>query len=328
MTSRDAAVRGRKNPVREYLSHNAGILIGLLVMCGVIIAFQPNFLSSKNLFNIMRSISITGILGFGMTLCIIINGIDLSQGSVVGLSSCFCAWMITSAGVPFWAAIVLSLGVGALCGFVNGAFLSNTPLPPFVVTLAMMLIARGGCYVITRGNMINVDSAFGALGNGYTLGVIPNPVLILLGLFVIMSLLLGKAKFGRNVYAIGGNIEAARFSGINIRSTTWIIYTISGTLAGICGVISCSRITTGQPTTGTAMEFDAVAACYLGGISYLGGEGRQGSTLIGAIVLGVLANGMSMLQIPWYVQNITKGLIILLAVFFDVMRRNRAKGKA
>ncbi len=195
------------------------------------------------------------------------------------------------------------------------------------MTLAMMLIARGGCYVITRGNMINVDSSFGFLGNGYTLSVIPNPVLILAVIFVIMALLLGKSKFGRNVYAIGGNIEAARFSGINIRSVTWIIYTISGALAGICGVISCSRITTGQPTTGNAMEFDAVAACYLGGISYLGGEGRQGSTLIGAIVLGVLANGMSMLQIPWYVQNITKGLIILLAVFFDVMRRNRAKNR-
>lgn len=327
-SSQSTLARRKRNPLWEYLSHNAGILIGLLVMCVVIIIFQPNFLNSKNLFNIMRSISITGILGFGMTMCIIINGIDLSQGSVVGLSSCFCAWLITNAGMPFGAAIVLSICVGAFCGFVNGAFLSNTPLPPFVVTLAMMLIARGGCYVITRGNMINVDSAFGALGNGYTLGVIPNPVLILLVIFIAMSLLLGKAKFGRDVYAIGGNIEAARFSGINIRRTTWIIYTISGTLAGICGVISCSRITTGQPTTGNAMEFDAVAACYLGGISYLGGEGRQGSTLIGAIVLGVLANGMSMLQIPWYVQNITKGLIILLAVFFDVMRRSRARSKA
>ncbi|MDR1612846.1 MAG: ABC transporter permease [Planctomycetota bacterium] len=327
MSSQPPMTRKRKNPVWEYLGHNAGILIGLLAMCAVIIVYQPNFLNSKNLLNIMRSISMTGILGFGMTMCIIINGIDLSQGSVIGLSSCFCAWVITNAGAPFWLAILLSLCIGALCGFINGALLANTPMPPFIVTLAMMLIARGGCYVITRGNMINVDSSFGFLGNGYLFGVIPNPVIILLVLFVIMSLLLGKSKFGRNVYAIGGNIEAARFSGINIRNATWIIYTISGTLAGICGVISCSRITTGQPTTGNAMEFDAVAACYLGGISYLGGEGRQGSTLIGAIVLGVLANGMSMLQIPWYVQNITKGLIILLAVFFDVMRRNRAARK-
>jgi len=327
MRNEKVIVRNRKNPVVDYISTNAGILIGLMVMCVIIVMYQPNFLQSRNIFNIMRSISITGILGFGMTMCIIITGIDLSQGSVVGLTSCFCAWVITHMGAPFWLAILVSLIIGAMCGFFNGAFLANTPLPPFVVTLSMMLIARGGCYVITRGNMINVDPSFGALGNGYTLGVIPNPVIVLLIIFAIMSLLLGKSRFGRNVYALGGNREAARFSGINIRATTWIVYTISGTLAGICGVISCSRVTTGQPTTGNALEFDAVAACYLGGISYMGGEGRQGSTLLGAIVLGVLANGMSMLQIPWYVQNITKGCIILFAVFFDVMRKNWAASK-
>jgi ribose transport system permease protein len=317
----------RSNPIKEYLSNNAGILIGLFVMCLVTSMIQPNFLSTKNMFNIMRSISITGILGFGMTMCIIINGIDLSQGSVIGFTSCFCAWIITNVGAPFWLAIPLSLLAGSFFGFINGMFLSNTPLPPFVVTLAMMLIARGGCYVITRGNMINVDPSFGELGNGYLMGVVPYPVIIMLFIFVVMFLLLGKSKFGRNVYAIGGNIEAARFSGINIRNTTWIVYMISGCLAAICGVISCSRITTGQPTTGNALEFDAVAACYLGGISYMGGEGRQGSTLLGAIVLGVLANGMSMLQIPWYVQNITKGIIILAAVFFDVMRKKRANAR-
>ena len=173
--------------------------------------------------------------------------------------------------------------------------------------------------------MINVDADFGALGNGYFLNVIPIPVIILLVLFVISMLLLSKSRFGRHVYAIGGNKEAAKFSGINIRNVTWIVYAYSGLMAAICGIISCSRVTTGQPTTGNAMEFDAVAACYLGGISYLGGEGRMGSTLLGAIVLGVLANGMSMLQIPWYIQNITKGLIILIAVFFDVMRKHKVK---
>lgn len=258
-------------------------------------------------------------------MCIIINGIDLAQGSVVGFTSCLCAWSITNAGLPFGAAIVISLAAGLLVGVFNGFFLSCFPLPPFVVTLATQLIGRGLCYVITRGNMINVDASFGALGNGYFLNVIPIPVIILLVLFLISMLLLSKSKFGRDVYAIGGNKEAARFSGINIRKVTWIVYAYSGLMAAICGIISCSRVTTGQPTTGNAMEFDAVAACYLGGISYLGGEGRMGSTLLGAIVLGVLANGMSMLQIPWYIQNITKGLIILIAVFFDVMRKHRVK---
>lgn len=313
----------RQNPMLQYFRRNIGILIGLIVMCIIITIIQPRFIQGKNLLNIVRSVSITGILGFGMTLCIIINGIDLSQGSVVGLSSCFCAWMITDMGAPFGVAIVCSLLVGCLCGFFNGAFLANTPLPPFVVTLSMQLMARGGCYVITRGNMINVDAKFGNLGNGYVFGIIPLPVIYLLIIFVFMFLLLSYTKFGRCVYAIGGNREAARFTGIKINKITWIVYIISGALAGICGVISCSRITTGQPTTGNAMEFDAVAACYLGGISYMGGEGLIGSTLIGAIVLGVLANGMSMLQIPWYVQNIVKGMIILAAVFFDVMRKEK-----
>jgi ribose transport system permease protein len=316
----------RKNPVLSYIRNNMGILIGLILMCVGISIVEPRFLQTRNLLNIVRSISITGILGFGMTLCIIINGIDLAQGSVVGLTACFCAWMITDLGMSFTVAIVVSLFVGFLCGMFNGYFLANTSLPPFVVTLSMQLIARGFCYVITRGNMINIDSRFGQLGNGYAFTFIPNTVIYLLVIFVIMAVLLSKTRFGRNVYAIGGNVEAARFSGINIKKTTWIVYALSGFLAGICGVISASRITTGQPTTGNAMEFDAVAACYLGGISYLGGEGRIGSTLLGAIVLGVLANGMSMLQVPWYVQSITKGVIILAAVFLDVIRKER-KGR-
>lgn len=316
----------KKNPATAYVRNNLGILIGLILMCVGIAVVEPRFLQTRNLLNIVRSISITGILGFGMTLCIIINGIDLAQGSVVGLTACFCAWTITDLGLSFELAILASLVIGFLCGMFNGYFLANTSLPPFVVTLSMQLIARGFCYVITRGNMINIDARFGQLGNGYTFTYIPNTVIYLLVIFAIMAVLLSKTRFGRNVYAIGGNKEAARFSGIDIRKTTWIVYAISGFLAGICGVISASRITTGQPTTGNAMEFDAVAACYLGGISYLGGEGRIGSTLLGAIVLGVLANGMSMLQVPWYVQSITKGVIILAAVFLDVIRKER-KGR-
>lgn len=315
----------KRNPAINYFNNNKAMLIGLLVVCVGITILEPNFLKSKNLLNIMRSISITGILGFGMTLCIIINGIDLSQGSVVGFTSCLCAWLITNMGLPFPVAVLLALCGGSLFGIFNGALLSTTALPPFVVTLATQLIARGGCYVITRGNMINVASEFGELGNGYLFGIIPLPVVYLILIFIIMFLLLGNTKFGRCVYAIGGNKEAARFTGINIRKVTWSVYAISGLLAAVCGIISCSRITTGQPTTGNAMEFDAVAACYLGGISYLGGEGRIGSTLLGAIVLGVIANAMSMLQIPWYVQNITKGCIILIAVYADVVRKERKK---
>lgn len=313
----------KHNAFIEFLKDNLGILIGLLVICTIITIAKPSFLSTRNIFNILRSIATTGIIGFGMTLCIIINGIDLSQGSVIGFSSCLCAWIILAFNAPFWVGIVGGILIGAVCGLFNGALLAFTPMPPFIVTLASQLIARGACYVITKGNLIYVDDAFGQIGNGYLAGFIPYPVIYLLVIFVIMFLLLSKTKFGRCVYAIGGNREAARFSGINIKKITLAVYSISGALAGVCGIIACSRITQGSPVTGNALEFDAVAACYLGGISYMGGEGKIESTLIGAIVLGVIANGMSMLLIPWYVQNIVKGLIILIAVYFDVTRKNR-----
>ena len=224
-------------------------------------------------------------------------------------------------------AAIMGVLIGVFCGAFNGYFLSHTSLPPFVVTLSMQLIARGFCYIITRGTSIAVDLAFGNFGNGYVFNVIPNTVVYLIVIFIVMMLLLGKTRFGRCVYAIGGNREAARFTGINIKKVTWIVYSISGALAGFCGVIYCSRLTTGQPTTGEGLEFDAVSACYLGGISYLGGEGRMGSTLLGAIVLGVLQNGMTMLQVPWYVQDVTRGVIILAAVYFDVFRKERARAK-
>ena len=318
-----------KKPVfmnkRGFLRENAAILIGLVMICIIVSIFQPNFLSTQNLLNIIRSISTTAILAFGMTFCIIINGIDLAQGSVVGLSACLCAWLIapTAMNLPDGVGIIGGILIGVVVGVFNGFFLSHTSLPPFVVTLASQLIARGFCYVVTMGNMIYCDRSFNIYGNGYLFNIIPYPVIYLIVIFIIMYLLLAKTKFGRNVYAVGGNVEAARFSGINIRKVTWVVYAISGALSGIAGIIICSRVAQGSPSAGVGMEFDGVAACYLGGISYLGGEGRIESTLLGAILLGVIANAMTMLLIPWYVQDIVKGAIILAAVYIDVLRKDR-----
>lgn len=308
-----------------FLRENKALLIGLVAIMVVVSIIQPNFLTVRNLLNIVRSISTTGIIAFGMTLCIIINGIDLSQGSVIGLSSCICAWLISPSvyGLPDWVGITGGIIVGIIVGIFNGFFLSYTTLPPFVVTLASQLIARGFCYVVTRGNMIYARSEFGVYGNGYLFDLIPYPIIYLVIIFIIMYILLAKTKFGRNVYAIGGNMEAAVFSGINVKKATWFVYAISGALSGIVGIIVCSRIAQGSPSTGVGMEFDGVAACYLGGISYLGGEGKMESTLLGAILLGVVANAMTMLLVPWYVQNIVKGAIILGAVYLDVLRKKR-----
>mgnify|MGYP000894412404 FL=1 len=304
---------------------NKAILIGLIIIMIIVTIIQPNFLSTKNILNILRSIATTGIIAFGMTLAIIIMGIDLSQGSIIGLSACFCAWLIgpDSLGLPAGVGIFGGIAIGCITGAFNGFFLSRTSLPPFVVTLASQLIARGFCYVVTKGNMIYTKSEFGEYGNGYLFDLIPLPVVYLILIFIVMYILLAKTRFGRNVYAYGGNMEAARFSGINIKQTIWWVYLISGILSGIVGVIICSRIGQGSPATGVSMEFDGVAACYLGGISYLGGEGRMESTLLGAVLLGVVANAMTMLLVPWYVQNIVKGGIILGAVYLDCYRKQK-----
>ena len=315
------------NPQKKTSSFNdnKAILIGLVVIMIIVTIIQPNFLSTKNILNILRSIATTGIIAFGMTLAIIIMGIDLSQGSIIGLSACFCAWLIgpDALGLPAGVGILGGITIGCITGAFNGFFLSRTSLPPFVVTLASQLIARGFCYVVTKGNMIYTKSEFGEYGNGYLFDLIPLPVVYLILIFIVMYILLAKTRFGRNVYAYGGNMEAARFSGINIKQTIWWVYLISGILSGIVGVIICSRIGQGSPATGVSMEFDGVAACYLGGISYLGGEGRMESTLLGAVLLGVVANAMTMLLVPWYVQNIVKGGIILGAVYLDCYRKQK-----
>ena len=317
-------VNSQKNKTGSF-NDNKAILIGLVIIMVAVSIVQPNFISTRNLLNIIRSIATTGIIAFGMTLAIIIMGIDLAQGSVIGLSACFCAWLIgpSAMGLPDYAGILGGIGIGCVVGAFNGFFLSRTSLPPFVVTLSSQLIARGFCYVVTKGNMIYTDSDFGKYGNGYLFGIVPLPVIYLLIIFAIMYILLAKTRFGRNVYAYGGNMEAARFSGINIRATIWWVYLISGILSGIVGIIICSRIGQGSPATGVSMEFDGVAACYLGGISYLGGEGRMESTLLGAVLLGVVANAMTMLLVPWYVQNIVKGGIILGAVYLDCYRKQK-----
>lgn len=307
-----------------FIRENWGILLGIFVLSTIISIAQPNFLTARNLLNIVRSVSSTGIIAFGMTLCIIICGIDLSQGSVIGLSACLCAAIVgETLHLPPALGIIAGILIGSVVGLFNGLLLAFTSLPPFVVTLSTQLIARGFCYVVTQGKMIYCDSSFKVYGNGTIFDTIPYPVIYLLIIFAFIYILLAKTKFGREVYAVGSNREAARYSGINIRKVTVLVYMISGTLAGICGIIACSRVAQGSPITGNGMEFDGVAACYLGGISYLGGEGKIESTLLGAIILGIVSNGMTMLLVPWYVQDIIRGSIILGAVYFDVYRKNK-----
>lgn len=310
----------KRNPITKYIIENLGLLVAFFVMCMIITVIVPDkFLTKNNIINILRQISTNAIIAFGMTFAIVTAGIDLSVGSVVALSGTFCAGFIES-GVPYVAAILLGLIIGTACGVFCGYVISRTAIPPFIVTLAMMQMARGCSYIYSGGRPIRTPDAFGIIGNGYVFGI-PIPVIIMITLLIIMSLILSKSTFGRFVYAIGGNKEAAKFSGINTANVIWIVYILVGLMASISGIITASRLYSGQPTVAQGGEMDAISATVLGGVSMSGGSGKIGGVILGALIIGVLSNGMNLLKVPSFYQLIVQGAIILLAVYVDVKRK-------
>ncbi len=311
----------RENPIIKYIMDNSGILIGLIALCAIVSAIVPDkFLQTGNILNILRQISPNAIIAFGMAFVIITGGIDLSVGSIVALSGTVCAGFISS-GLDFVPAIIIGLGVGTLCGVFNGFVISRTAIPPFIVTMAMLQIARGASYLYSGGKPIRTPDEFGAIGNGYVFDTIPVSMLIMIGVMIIMAIVLSKSKFGRSVYAFGGNAEAAKFSGINTKKVVWSVYIISAFLSAVAGIITASRLYSGQPTVAEGGELDAIAATVLGGVSMAGGVGKIGGVIIGAIIIGVLNNGFNLMKVDSYWQMIAKGAIILLAVLIDVKRK-------
>ena len=323
MQENEIKTRGGSNAITRYFKKNFGILLALIALAlvfGVLTKFK--FLASANVINIIRVASLDGIVAFGATLIIIEGGIDLSVGSIMAVSSTYCAYMILN-GMAAPLAIIISIILAVAFGCLNGFLVSSTNIPPFIVTLGTMNIARGIAYMASAGTPIRIETEFGAIGNGYLFDKIPYPILYVIVVLIVMSMLLNKTKFGRSVYAIGGNAEAARFSGINIRKVTWITYTIAGVLYGFVGVVYCSRLYSGQPTLGQGAELSAIAAAVVGGTSMTGGIGRMGSTFIGALIMSVLNSGLNYLNVPFYWQNVCQGIVILGAVYFDL--RTRAK---
>lgn len=313
------------NFIYSFLKKKAGVLMGLFLMCLILTFLTDKFLQISNIINVLRQISINLILAFGMTYAIIICGIDLSVGSIVAVSGTFACGIIQS-GISPVIAILIGLLIGTSLGFFNGFIIANAELPPFIVTLGMMTIARGLAYVYSGGKPIrSIDPSFNWIGNGY-IGPIPIPVIIMLFLFAFTVLILNKTRFGRYVYAVGGNREAARYSGINIKMVEMRVYTICGFLAAISGIILSARLYSGVPTIGAGYELDAIAAAVLGGTSFSGGAGTIGGTFIGALIIGVLNNGMNLLNVPYYYQLIVKGLVILSAVYIDSVK-NKIKLK-
>ncbi len=292
--------------------------IGLILLIIVVSILNPSFLDLSNLLNLLRQISINGLIAFGMTFIILTGGIDLSVGSILALSSAFIALMITS-GVDPIIALIIGVLIGFVLGAVNGLLVTKGNMAPFIATLATMTIFRGLTLVITDGNPItNLGDSylFQLFDKGYFIGI-PVPAVTMIIVFVILLIILQKTTFGRHTYAIGGNEVAAKISGIKVNKIKFLIYGISGLMSALAGGILTSRLNSAQPTAGTSYELDAIAAVVLGGTSLTGGKGRIVGTLIGVLIIGVLNNGLNLLGVSSFYQQVVKGVVILIAVLID-----------
>ena len=294
-----------------------GIFIALLFICIILTIATPNFLTLQNMVMVLRQTSINGILAIGVTFVIISGGIDLSLGSVVALTGVAAASFAHPGThgliVPLLVGILIGLGIGVI----NGLIITKGKVAAFIVTLGMMTIARGLALVVSDGRPVsNLSDSFNFIGGGAFLNI-PIPILLFGAVIVLSSLILNYTKTGRYIYAVGGNENAAKASGINVDSIKMFTYIICSGLAGLAGIVLASRITTGQPNAGVAYELDAIAAVVIGGTSLSGGAGKIIGTVVGALIIGVINNGLDLLNITSYSQQIIKGLIIIGAVLLD-----------
>ncbi len=290
------------------------ILLGAVVVLSLV---SDTFLTVTNLMNVLRQVSINGILAVGMTFIILTAGIDLSIGSLMAVAAVIATSIVShDPGAIGWA-LLAGVAASGLLGGVSGTMSAKLNVAPFVATLAMMTIARGIALIYTNGRPIVVSSdPFKFLGQGYV-GPIPVPVLIFIAVTAVMGIVLYKTKFGRYVYAIGGNENASKISGIRVDRVKIWVYVINGILAGLAGILLSSRISSGQPNSGMGYELDAIAAVVIGGTSLFGGRGSLLGTIVGVLIIGVINNGLNLLDVSSYWQQIIKGLIIAGAVILD-----------
>ena len=295
-------------------------LLGLVLLIAVVSILNPSFLSPKNIMNILRQTSVNAVIAAGMTFVILTGGIDLSVGSILGISGAVCASILVS-GQNVVIAVLAALVVGVVVGFLNGFIISKGKLQPFIATLATMTVLKGLTLVYTNGTPITLGSnelamSFGKIGGGTILGI-PTPAMIMILVFMVCYYILHNTKMGRYTYALGSNEEATKLSGLNTDKIKIWVYTISGILASIAGIIITSRLYSAQPTAGSGYELDAIAAVVLGGTSLNGGKGKITGTIIGALIIGVLSNALNILDVSSYYQTMVKGAVILLAVLLD-----------
>jgi ribose/xylose/arabinose/galactoside ABC-type transport system permease subunit len=316
--------RNRLSGFATKLIGEFGISLALLIEVILFSQLSPYFFTAENILNVSLQISITAIIAVGMTLVILTAGIDLSVGALVAWSGVI-ATSVLQIELPFSAAFTLSLiaglSIGALSGALAGFFITRMNITPFIVTLALMTIWRGAAYMYTDGRPIwGLPDSFSSLGSG-RIFEIPVPTIIMIAIYVIAYVVLTMTRFGRHIYAVGGNKEAARLSGIDTERVLMQVYVICGMLAALSGILLASRMNSGQPNAGQMYELDVIAAVVVGGTSLFGGRGSIAGTFIGAMLIGVLRNGLNLLNVGSYVQMVVLGVVILLAVMMDQVRK-------
>ena len=312
-------IMGKIKGIKTQLQQS-GLLVFILIMVGVLTLLSDRFLTPANLINILRQASINGIISVGMMLVILTAGIDLSVGAILALSVVVTADLMHQ-GLPPFVAAVLGLGIGGFLGFVNGWLVSRIRVPPFIATLGMMSFARGLALAYTGGKPVTgLDEGFRFLGTGIV-GRIPMPVIIAFLVFLSGYILLAKTRVGTYLYALGENQEAALFSGIATGFYTKFVFTASGVLAALSGMILIARLDSAQPVIGLGYEFDAIAAVVIGGTSLAGGEGRLSGTLLGVLIIAMLNNALNLINVSSFYEGIVKGMVIALALILHGLVR-------
>lgn len=308
--------------VEKFFRRNSMILIAMFVLVLILAVFTDTFLTRDNILSVMRQVSVDAVLAFGMALVLIIGCIDLSVGSVLALSGCLCVYMIDR-GLPVEGAVILTLVFGSLCGLINGLLATFTTIPSFIITLATQQCFRGAAYLMTNGkSLMCYEEKFSAIGAGY-IGPIPILAIVIVICLVFTSVLLNRTKFGRGMYAIGGNKTCAIYAGIRVKAITVSVFVFTGIMSAMAGIMLASRVYSAQPTAGSGYECNAIAAAVLGGVSFNGGIGTAGGVMIGILIIGFMNNGLNMLHVTSYWQIIVKGLLILLAVYLDTLRSSK-----
>jgi len=320
--------KGIENVILTGIKKKAGPLSILLFLCVFLALKSPNFLTLSNMTNILQQIPVYGLISISLTYVLLLGMVDLSIGSTVAFSGCMCVFLIDRLQFNPFLAILVTLIMSAGIGLINGSILAFTTLPPFIVTLSTQMIIRGTAYIFTDGYPVSSENeTFNNIGTGrLTFNVfgteiqIPYTVFILIAMFIIFGIILHKTKFGRHIYAVGGNREAAIHAGINVKKVRMVVYSIGACLAGLAGILLASRMRSGQPTTGVGFEGEAIASAVLGGVSFGGGLGSISCTIIGTFIMGVINNGLNMLRLQSFYQLLVKGMVILLSVYYDSIR--------